>query len=77
MNGIVAYLVCSIVRENRQLQHLDLQNTNLPGWAIKSLAGRLRKSRSLLSLHLSDNPGIRSATLRDYIFDVLRCKDIE
>ena len=65
MNGIAGYLLCQLIRENRKLQHLNLQNTNLSSWVIANLAKRLRKSRSLLSLHLSDNAGARSKRIKE------------
>ena len=77
VNGIVGYLLCQLIKANKKLQHVDLQNTNLPAWVIANLAQKLRKSRSLLSLHLSDNVGLGARGLKDKVFKTLRCKELE
>ena len=76
-NAIMAHLLCKVIRENKRLQHLDLQNTNLPAWVIAHIAKRLKKSRSLLALHLTDNQGLQRPGLKDEVHAMLRCKPSE
>ena len=70
----MGYLLCELIKANKKLQHVDLQNTNLPAWVIANLALKLRRSRSLLSLHLSDNVGLGARGLKDKVFNTLHCK---
>ena len=73
-NAIMGLLLCKVIRENKRLQHLDLQDTNLPAWVICHIAKRLKKSRSLLALHLTDNQGLARPGLKEEVAAMLRCK---
>lgn len=48
-----------LLKYNTSLQHLNLANTGLDEEIIRHLADEaMTKARSLLCLHLDDNPGI-------------------
>ena len=38
MNGVMGYLLCQLIRQNKQLQHVDLQAANLSSWVIANVA---------------------------------------
>lgn len=59
------------------MQHIDLTSTNLPSQVIIHLCNRLRKSRSILSMHLTDNPGLSNQDLEQTISAILKCKPKE
>ena len=63
------------MKKNRKLQHLDLSSTNLPSHVIIHLCDRLRKSRSILSVHFTDNPGLLEPTLEATMYHLLKCKE--
>mmetsp|Transcript_19701 Transcript_19701/g.26652 ORF Transcript_19701/g.26652 Transcript_19701/m.26652 type:complete len:138 (+) Transcript_19701:443-856(+) len=75
LNQLVTLLLTKVLKENKRLQHLDLTSTNLPSQVIIHLCNRLRKSRSICSVHLTDNPGLDETTLEDTIFNMLKCKE--
>lgn len=59
MRSEITLDLCKFIKYNTSLQHLSLSSTGLDFEMIKALAdGAITKARSLLSLHLSDNPGI-------------------
>ena len=76
-NAIMALLLCRVIRDNKMLQHFDLSSTHLPAWVISHIAKRLKKSGSLLSLHLTDNPGLHKEGIKDEIHAMLKCKPTE
>ena len=76
-NGIMAYLLTKVIRDNKMLQHFDLSTTNLPTWVIRHVVRRLKKSPSLCSLHLTDNPGLEKEGLEAELHTMLRCKPKE
>ena len=39
------------------------------------LCDRLRKSRSILSVHFTDNPGLMEPNLESTIFNLLKCRE--
>lgn len=60
--GIVGF-----IKYNHHLQHLDLTNTGLDAEILREVADQgLCKARSLVSLHLSQNPGITDEILAFY-----------
>ena len=46
------------IKFNPNLAHLDLSSTGLTKYIIHGLGKTLRRSRSLLAIHLSENPGL-------------------
>lgn len=63
LNQIVTLLLTKVLKSNKRLQHLDLTSTNLPSQVIIHLCNRLRKSRSICSVHFTDNPGLEANSL--------------
>lgn len=63
MNQMIAVLLTEVMKKNRKLQHLDLSSTNLPSQVIIFICERLRKSRSILSVHFTNNPGLYEPNL--------------
>jgi len=61
------------IKYNPQLLHLDLTGTGLTEYCVKMIGKALRKSRSLIGLHLSENPGLNVET-RQYLFNRVKCK---
>ena len=57
------------------MQHLDLSSTNLPSQVIIYICDRLRKSRSILSVHFTDNPGLQNPDLVKTVHALMKCKD--
>ena len=74
LNQLVTLLLCDVLKQNKRLQHLDLTSTNLPSHTIIHLCNRLRKSRSICSVHFTDNPGLEETTLESTIHQMLKCK---
>ena len=68
LNQLIAVLLSEVMKKNRKLQHLDLSSTNLPSQVLVYLCDRLRKSRSILSVHFSDNPGLQDESVEKTIF---------
>jgi Ran GTPase-activating protein (RanGAP) involved in mRNA processing and transport len=53
---LAATFLASIIKRNRRLQHLNLENTGITDTMMKILSSALRRAPSLLSIHLSNNP---------------------
>lgn len=73
-NQMITVLLTEVMKKNRNLQHLDLSSTNLPSQVIIFLCERLRKSRSILSVHFTDNPGLEEPNLEQTIHQMLKCQ---
>jgi hypothetical protein len=58
VQAFVVSMLTQFIKYNFQLQDLDLSNTGLTELTIRALGINIRRSKSLLSLHLSDNPGV-------------------
>ena len=54
----VLLLLGKMIKYNQKILHLDLSGTGLTKNIVYGLGGCLRKSRSLLCIHLSGNPGL-------------------
>ena len=74
-NQMIVVLLTEVMKKNRKLQHLDLTSTNLPSQVIIYLCERLRKSRSILSVHFTNNPGLYEPNLEQTVRQLLKCKD--
>ena len=71
-----AYMMAKMTRfikYNRNLLHLDLTQAGLNQLSIRIIGISLRRARSLLSLHISENPGI-TKDLKSLLFERIRCK---
>ena len=51
-----------MIKHNLKFLHFDLTSTGLTTHIIQNLGKQLRRSRSLLSIHLSGNPGVNDYT---------------
>ena len=69
----MAECVSSLIKYNPHLHHLDLQGCGLTEYILKEIAKALRKSRSLVGIHLSENPGLQAKT-KEFIFQRVHCK---
>mmetsp|Transcript_33923 Transcript_33923/g.52238 ORF Transcript_33923/g.52238 Transcript_33923/m.52238 type:complete len:176 (+) Transcript_33923:195-722(+) len=55
--------ICSFLRRNINLIHLDLSNTGLSEKQLWYFGRALRRTKSLRAIHLNGNPGITSRLL--------------
>lgn len=60
------------IKYNKNLLHLDLTCTGLTDQMLRAIGTALRRARSILSLHLSGNPGITPA-LKSFLYQRIRC----
>ena len=65
------YCFSKLIRFNKQIQSIILDNTGLNSQVIAGLVPALRHAKSLLCLHLTSNPGINQ-TVVDYYIKRLR-----
>lgn len=70
---MVARCLTRFIKYNPNLLHLDLQGTGLTCYIIKEIARALRKSRSIIGIHLGENPGL-TEEIKEYIFGRVHCK---
>ena len=59
----LAVYTTTAIKRNKKLMHLDLSCTGLSPLIVKEIGNAMRRARSLLSIHLSDNPGLTKANL--------------
>ena len=64
--------LCQFIKKNTVLLHLDLSNMGIHSEMIKEFGPALRKSKSILSLHLSGNPGV-TKDVKKYLRQRVRC----
>lgn len=50
--------LCKFIKHDFKLLHLDLSHTGLSKMMLLEFGSALRRSKSMLSLHLNGNPGI-------------------
>jgi len=50
--------LCEFIKHNPKLLHLDLSYTGLTKLMLIEFGPALRKSKSMITLHLTGNPGI-------------------
>jgi hypothetical protein len=66
--------MCHFIKRNRYLTHLNLTATNINAVCLLKIGKALRRSCSLQSIHLCENPGINEETITQ-IRDVIHGKD--
>ena len=54
----VGKMIGKIIKHSRVMQHIDLTGTGLGTYIIKEIGNSMRKSRALMCIHLSGNPGL-------------------
>lgn len=64
--------VTRFIKYNRNLVHFDLSHTGLSEQALRVIGASLKRGRSIVSLHMSGNPGV-TQSLKDYLFERIRC----
>jgi hypothetical protein len=64
------------MKYNKNLLHLDISSTGLSEAMLWFIGAALRRAKSLISLHLSGNPGVTPA-LKEYLHKRVRCKELE
>jgi hypothetical protein len=64
--------ITKFMKYNKNLLHLDLSNTGLNEQMVRTIATALKRSRSIVSLHLTGNPGV-TAEAKEFLFERVRC----
>ena len=70
----VADCLSRFIKYNPNVLHLNLEGTGLTQYVLKEIARALRKSRSLVGIHLSENSGL-TPEVKQYLFDRVHCKE--
>ena len=73
---LICDCICDFILYNPSICHINLQGCGLNYFIVKKLIDSVRKSHSLVGLHLSYNPGI-DFEMKQYIIDKLHCKKNE
>jgi hypothetical protein len=66
----------SLIKFNKQLLHLNLEQTGLTELVLRDLGHQIRRAGSVLSIHLSGNPGL-SKEVKDFLVQRIRIKPYE
>lgn len=66
----------AFVKYNQALQHFNLSNTGISEEVIKSVGISLDKSRGLVSIHLSNNPGI-TERVKEFLYKRIKCRPVD
>ena len=72
----VSHLIGKMIKHSRTLQHIDLTSTGLSTFIIREIGISMRKSRALMSIHLSGNPGLTRQNMKIFT-DGLRVRKDE
>ena len=64
--------ITKFMKHNKNLLHLDLSNTGLNEQMVRTIATALKRSRSIVSLHLTGNPGV-TPEAKEFLFERVRC----
>ena len=75
-NNEIIQMLGKIIKHSKTLQHIDLTGTGLSSQVIHSMGTALRRSRSILVIHLSGNPGL-NLTNMEYLTQRIRCRPNE
>lgn len=73
---LVVRHLSSFIKYNKNLLHLDLSSTGLCDDMLKCFGVALRRAKTLLSLHLSGNPGV-TPQVKAYLKERAHCVDKE
>ena len=71
-NLIIVEKLCRLIKRNKNLLHLKLEKTNLNEYMIWKIGSALSRAPSLISIHLTGNPGITIA-LKKQLHTRIRC----
>ena len=61
-----------LIKRNKRLQHVNLSGTGLTEYMMLHIGTAMRRAKSLLSIHLCNNPGATDR-VRDFLFTRIRC----
>lgn len=70
---LVADCLSAFIKYNPHLHHLDLQGCGLTNYILIEIGSALRKSKSLVGIHLSENPGL-TTEMKEQLFARVHCK---
>lgn len=65
-----------LIKRNKRLQHVNLTNTGLTEYMILQIGRSLRRAKSLLSIHLCQNPG-STPRAKEYLLQRIRCMPLQ
>ena len=71
---VVADSLCALIKNNPNLHHLDLKSCGLTSFILEDIGSAVAKSRSLIGIHLSLNPGLTDE-VKSHIFTRAKCKE--
>ena len=60
----ISHLIGKIIKHSRTMQHINLTSTGLGTYIIREIGVNMRKSRALMSIHLSGNPGLTRQNMK-------------
>ena len=69
----ISQMLGKIIKHSRTMQHIDLTGTGLSTQVIYDMGTALKRSRSVLVIHLSGNPGL-SADNMQYLSGRIKCR---
>lgn len=72
----IVKMLGTIIKRNKQLLHLDLTCTGLTNLIVHEMGSHLRRAGSLLSIHLSGNPGLSRENC-EYLANRIKCRPRE
>ena len=72
----VNYLLGKIIKHSRTMIHMDLTGCGLSEGVVHEIGTCLRRSRSVLVIHLSGNPGLSKENL-EYLENRVKCRPRE
>ncbi len=73
---MVGNSLSKFIKGNPHLHHTDLSGCSLTGNVLKELAQALKKSRTLVGIQPSKNPGL-SLQVKVYLFNRVHCNKSE
>lgn len=73
---LIVQQLSKFIKHNKNLLHLDLSATGMTENMIWQLGTALKRAKSLLVIHFSDNPGV-TKVVKEYLFSRIRCRPSE
>ena len=65
--------ICQFIKKNHRIQHINFTSCGLHSQALREIGASLRRTGSLLAIHLCSNPGVEEPGLIDFIRERARC----
>ena len=72
----VSTLLGNLIKYNKNLIHIDLTACGLTELMMRELGTHIRRSGSLLAIHLTGNVGLTAETAQ-YLSQRIRCRPVE